>query len=575
MLKILTKFTSVLTLVALTITTLAVMPVIAEEATRLSDAEISADNVFAPTDNDLIEFTLDVRWGYVRGNENLEKSEKNYDGSIIVGNINEGKVGLVKKLLFENHDSINSERNPVAWSSKIFGHWDGVQVHLLAEGGADIVVRAGDYSISKTASQWFALGGPAIDRTDDGQMLVVKVNKKKHRRHGLLVWWGKKDQKPLCPEPTDDTVSCLAITPTVDFSGSLTMDTDAFVKLKRSLRFEDNDSINEHDRNHIAWTSSITTGRDGLYSLILPNRDALLTSGFTIKFDNIDSGWSKHYTFEDIKNGDKETIDIDGIEYIVVIGRKHIVKQLVKAKKSRRLYLIENDVKHEVDSNDVLAANGFGEDEAVLVDDDELETYEDGDDLQYPNGTIVEDGSNTYVIEDGQRRRLATSEVVEDFTDAKRLFTRRISQLRLGKFVIGKDITDGDKITDESLIKVEGDTAVWRIRGNKRQVFTHLRIFDLHRLSFNLVRTITQEKFQEFDWSPPVTYPDGALVKIPTDPKVYLLKGGLRHWVETEADLKGLGFDFSDIIDMPPTEITNYPEGDSVVADEASDIEVF
>ena len=63
-------------------------------------------------------------------------------------------------------------------------------------------------------------------------------------------------------------------------------------------------------------------------------------------------------------------------------------------------------------------------------------------------------------------------------------------------------------------------------------------------------------------------YPDGALVKIPTDPKVYLLSGGVRRWIETEADLAGLGFPAADIIDMPPTEITNYPEGQPIITDD-------
>ena len=580
--KFLTKLTSILTISTFVITTLAVVPVIAEDDATvieveetltavgiLTDEELKADNVFAPTNSDTVEFTLDVRWGYVRGNQDKEKTEKNYDGSIIVGNTNEGKVGLIKKLLFENHDSINSERNPISWSSKIFGHWDGVRVHVLAKGEADIVITAGDFTIQKTAREWFALGSPAIDQTDDGQMLVVKVNKKKHRRHGVLVWWGIKN-RVICNDtfgPEDISPVC-ALPQTIDFSGNLTMDTDALIKLKRKLRFEDNDSIDEHDRNHIAWTSSIVNDRDGIYSLMLPKRDVLITSGFTVTFNKINGGWSKHYTFEDVKNGIREIIEIDGVDYVLLIGRKHIVKQLIKARTSRRLYLIEDDIKHEVDSNDVLAANGLKEDEAVLMDDDELQAYEEGDELNYPDGSVVEDGNNTYVIENGQKRRLATRDVINRFTDAKRLFSRLVSAVRLNRFSTGALVTDEDEITDESLIKVERDTAVWRVRGNKRQVFTHLRIFNLHKLNFDRVRTVTQEKFNQFDRSPPVKYPDGSLVKIPTDPKVYLIKGGLRHWVETEADLRGLGFDFSDIVDMPPTEITNYAEGDPVIADD-------
>jgi hypothetical protein len=75
------------------------------------------------------------------------------------------------------------------------------------------------------------------------------------------------------------------------------------------------------------------------------------------------------------------------------------------------------------------------------------------------------------------------------------------------------------------------------------------------------------EELQRYSLAAPVEYPDGALVKVPDDPKVYLLQNGQRHWVETEADLIDLGYKFSDVVDMPPTVIYYYPEGDPVVTD--------
>lgn len=585
MLKFIIKLTSILTISSLVVTALPGITLgygttgesdtIAYTGEGLSDAELAADNVYNPGDSDIVEFTLDVRWGYVHGNKSNNKSEKNYDGSVSTTEVSKAKFGLVKKLLFDNSDSITSERNPVSWISKIYSHWDGVMVHVLSKGDSIINVKAGNYSISKSAREWFALGEPAVHQIDGDEMLVVKINKKKHRRHGVIILWGIKDRTTCNNTPSvvnpgevsSGYLCAVAALPVVDFSGSISMDTDSAVKLKRTLRFEDNDSVDLEIRSEINWISSITTGRDGLYTFMLPNRNVSVSTGFTIEFFSLPTRWTKHYSFEDVQNGIRETIEVNGEDYVLLIGRKHIAKQLVKARLSKRLYLIEDDVKHEVDNNDVLAANGLNESDAVEMDDDELETFDEGDKLNYPDGSVVEDGENTYIIENGQKRRLATQEVINRFIDAKRLFARLVSAVRLNRFGDGAPVTDGDEITDESLIKVEGNPAVWRVRGNKRQVFTHLRIFNLHKLKFDRVKTVTQAKFNEFDWTPPVKYPDGALIKTPTDPKVYLIKGGLRHWIETEADLKSLGYNFSDIADILPSEITQYDVGDPVLTD--------
>ena len=82
-----------------------------------------------------------------------------------------------------------------------------------------------------------------------------------------------------------------------------------------------------------------------MLTLLLPTRGISLDGGFTVTFDNVsEEGWSKHYTLEDVRNGVREEIEINGIDYVVIVGQKTIVKQLVRAKRSRNLYFIENNV---------------------------------------------------------------------------------------------------------------------------------------------------------------------------------------------------------------------------------------
>lgn len=613
MIKFFKNYTYSAGIVALTAVLIIAFGISAVRAdSALSNTEIEADIVETSdlTPRGTIEFTMDARWGFVRGNPDSDKIEKIYDGEIYANSYVLAKIRLQKTLLFEKHDALKSETNPVSWDSKIYNHWDGVMVNVKAKTNAEITVRVPRGKITKTAQEWFELTQPTVLKIEGNEILVVKTQPKKRRRHAVFVWWGRANNLADAPDldscggytysscPTSCEKICLPSicsgdkectadcdganscyrpkTPRVNFSGILTMDYDINVKLKKALRFESNDKIEEHDRNHVEWTSYITTGRDGLSTLMLPTTNSGLNSGFNIHFTNVygDDSFYKRYTLYDVKEGIRETITVDDVDYILVIGYKTIAKKLVRNKETKKLYLIEDNIAQAVTDDDILAANGYTEDEAIDMDDDELESYEEGDELDYPDGTVVEAGNKTYLISNGVKRLLKNDRVKAGIPWARQL-TKMLSLDKLTSISQGPDVDSEEELADNTLVSVQGETAVWRIRGGKRQVFSHAKIFNLHRLDWNKIKTITGKKLQEYDWAAPIEYPDGALIKVPTDPKVYLLANGLRRWIETEADLKGLGYKFSDIVDMPPTEIINYPQGDPVISDEVTNVTEF
>jgi len=544
--------------------------------TVITDSELATDTVVTPISSDTVQFTLRARWGFVRGNPDNDRTEKNYDGS--VSNIStsvedspRAKIRLIKTLLFEKHDSLISQANPVSWKSKIYGHWDGVLVNVRAKADANITVNTTKGSITKTAKEWFQLSQPAIAEFGNNEMLVINTYPYKHRRHAVIVWWGKKRN---LMEPTGDVDVASSSAPKVNFSGSLTMDTDAYVKLRKALRFEKNDSIDEYDRSHITWTSYITTGRDGLFTLMIPDRNANLDSGLTITLDNIDNGWSQHYSFENIKEGARETITIDGIDYILAIGHKVIPKMLIRAKKSGKFYLIEDNIRKEITDSDVLEANGYTEDEAVEMDDDELESYSEGDELDYPDGTVVEDKNNSYIVSNGVKRLLKTKSIKTKLLSARQQIKTLVTS-RIQKIKAGADVSSEEELPDNSLVKIDGSNVIWRIRGNYRDAFPSAKVFNLHRLKWDKIKIISQEKFDSYQWRSSVEYPDGSLIKIPEAAKVYLVRNGKRHWIETEEDFRGLGYQFSDVVDVSISELGDIQEDDPVVADETSDIIQF
>ena len=542
--------------------------VIADTAeTEVSDAELAADTVTALDSSDTLRFILTAKWGFVRGNPDLDKTLKDYSGSIAATNYENAKLKVVNKLLWERHDAIITPEDLITWTSKIYGHWDGVRVAVAAKASETITVTTVKGNVAKTAQEWFNLAAPEVVDLGNNEMLVVKIHKAPRLRKLALVWWGV-NKNPT--EPADDTDVGLTAYPIVDFSGSLTMDSGSYTKLSRTLRFEKHDAINEHDRNGIDWTSKISTGRDGMAAFFLPAKDAGLTSGFTLSFPSLETPWTQHYSFEDLVEGIYDTFTIGDIEYMVRAGRKNIVKQLVRAKRSGKLFMVNGNVRHEVPSTDLLTANGLDDETITEMPDEELEAFELGEDLDYPDGTVIEESGEKHVIVDGARRRMAAGKVATKV--GKRRLLKKIGKRVLAKYQEAPAITSEEELPEGSLVTTEDDSAVWMIRGGKRQIFRNSKMFELHDKKFGNVQTVSTGKLQAYDWATPVKYPDGALVKVTTDPKVYLIDDGRRHWVETEEDFNGMGFEFDDIVDMPDTEFTNYGEGEPIIADELTDI---
>lgn len=120
-----------------------------------------------------------------------------------------------------------------------------------------------------------------------------------------------------------------------------------------------------------------------------------------------------------------------------------------------------------------------------------------------------------------------------------------------------------------SLIKASGP-AVYYVTGGKRYVFANEKVYFSWYHDFNSVVTVTDQELASFLIGGNVTYKPGSkLVKIQTDPKVYVIgPGGTLRWIATEDAARGLfGVDWNkQIDDIPDAFFFNYRQGADVNA---------
>ena len=90
--KISTRLFTIFTLTALIVTAFGVSIVTAES--EISDTELETDEISNIEVTDTIEFTLKARWGFVLGNPDENKTEKEYEGYVKSGNYALAKINL-------------------------------------------------------------------------------------------------------------------------------------------------------------------------------------------------------------------------------------------------------------------------------------------------------------------------------------------------------------------------------------------------------------------------------------------------------------------------------------------------
>ena len=125
-------------------------------------------------------------------------------------------------------------------------------------------------------------------------------------------------------------------------------------------------------------------------------------------------------------------------------------------------------------------------------------------------------------------------------------------------------------INPGSLIKGKSFSSVYFVGDDlRRYVFPNEKTFKTWYSNFSGVVTITDKELASFPLGKNITYRPGIkLVKIESDPKVYVVEnGGLLRWITTEALAKELYGDLwnKEVDDIPVTFFTDYTIGDPII----------
>ena len=121
----------------------------------------------------------------------------------------------------------------------------------------------------------------------------------------------------------------------------------------------------------------------------------------------------------------------------------------------------------------------------------------------------------------------------------------------LGYYANGKSMSFPDK----TLIKKEGDPAIYKIENQKRKKFTSEQLFKISGGKWSNVIVLSDEEFSIYPDGGVVRYPDGTLLKEAGDDKIYVVKNGMAEWIKTAKEFEKAGYKWRDVTEVAAAEL--------------------
>jgi len=526
-----------------------------------------------------VHMVLYVRWGNVLDTPS-STDETNFDGSISLSSDDMGHVSLIRTLLFDyyfnDRDKITSKQDPVAWQSSIFGHWDGVSILVSAKANDTITINTTQGSISRTAESFFESGAKIVEDVGDGREIVVKALPYKKRPFLIQFLWGGGQ-----------------IGSTMDFTGSAVINDGAYGKRYKTVRFEPEhgDKITSVSKTSVYWDSYIGGGYDGILAHLIAEKDIDNEDTITVSFDNL--SWSQDFSILELYHNRVTKVEIPVVKYSTCqstdlddstgkcpIQRPYVLRiaivrlpnnKIVKVPGKPAVYKIEDDTAKPILSAGVFKANGFAWTDLEEISQDELDTYADGENLNYPDGTLIKgSGPAVFVVSNGQKRPLVSASAFLGL-GYKWGNIKKIRDAEVAEYDTGDSVDEESNYPEGSLVRLDGTAGVYRIEGGKKKPIKSADVFVSNGYHWGEILVVPQKnknRLNQYEPGSEVAYPDGTLIKGST-PSVYVIDKGQKRPINSADDFTGSGYIWGKIKAVDDSTVSSYETGDEVIGGDA------
>ena len=314
------------------------------------------------------------------------------------------------------------------------------------------------------------------------------------------------------------------------------------MKAVRPLRFErlQGDRIAQATRQLVKWRSIINGGMDGVLLRLHPDRTNDASDELTIAFTEL--GFEMSWPLIDLFHSDvtEVTVPVPGhdVDHVLILRRwRHPHGKLIRGRSDSRVYFVEGDLRRHVVSADAFARAGLDWGDVSVVDDEDVDVYADGSPFGYEDGEIIKgSGPEVFVITNGKRRHVkdpdAFARLGYDWNNLIVIPDTDVEQYDLDE----NALDSGAEAPEGALLRVEGDPKVYVVEGGRRKHVPNPDVFAARGLRWDHVQLVGTDVVDELPVGDDLNYPNGAVVQA-LDGRVFEIVDGERHHLRSGKEL--------------------------------------
>ncbi|HPI67391.1 MAG TPA: hypothetical protein PKZ16_02520 [bacterium] len=235
---------------------------------------------------------------------------------------------------------------------------------------------------------------------------------------------------------------------------------------------------------------------------------------------------------------------------------------LIKNSVDKSLWLIQNNLRRPFLSKAAFVSR-YSLDKLITVKPEDLEKYEIGPEIKYPNYSLLRIPSGgVYLLEDDSVRPITSGEAFrllgfnpEEITDVK--------EDDIASYVRGEPITIKSSYPTGTLLQDKKTGGVYYVKNGIKYPLIDKKILTLYYANKKIIKT-TAEELAKYETGAAIKLRDGELAKSPDAATVYFISDGAKRPIANVETLISLGYKFSMIITVPQKILDLHPDGETI-----------
>ncbi len=224
------------------------------------------------------------------------------------------------------------------------------------------------------------------------------------------------------------------------------------------------------------------------------------------------------------------------------------------------VWLIQNGQRRPFWSKTALTSR-YDESKIIQVSRNDLQRYEIGYPIKYPNYSLLESSDNKiYLIVNNEKKQIESAEVFKaiGYNPSEVI---EVTDEELSHYDEGRMITLNSLYPQGALLQDNKTGGVYYVEDGIKYPILAREIMLANYKSYKLTPVSSDELNRYVTAATGIKFFDGTLIKTVDDAKVYVISNGQRRWLANEQTFNQLGYKWSDVITISEKVAELHPLG--------------